>query len=106
MSRDKRCCVLFASNASANLITPGFASISAIPRAISCFGEAMFFELKKNVDVTVWEPLGAIKSESNLIPPPDSICLTEKQAVSDIFDKIGVRKTHGSLMFAMLMPFM
>ena len=51
------------------MIAPGFASYAATKHAVSCFGEAMFFELKRNIDVTVWEP-GYIESNIHLEAPP------------------------------------
>ena len=101
MSREKRCGVLFTSSAAAHMISPGFASYSATKHAVSCFGEAMFWELKRNIDVTVWEP-GYIESNIHLEKPPGLLTLTAKQAVSDIFNKFGIRKTYGSLIFAMM----
>ena len=81
------------------MIAPEFASHSATKHAVSCFGEAMFFELKRNIDVTVQEP-GYIESNIRLEAPPGFLTLTAKDAVNDIFNKFGLRKTYGSLRFA------
>ena len=59
----------------------------------------MHFELKKNVDVTVWEP-GYVASNIHYDAPPGYLTLSSKKAVSDIFSQFGTRKTHGSLLFA------
>ena len=83
------------------MIAPGFASYAATKHAVSCFGEAMFFELKRNIDVTVWEP-GYIESNIHLETPPGFLTLTAKDAVNDIFNKFGIRKTYGSLTFAFM----
>ena len=85
----------------AHFVEPSAASYAASKSAISCFGEAMHFELKKNVDVTVWEP-GYIESSIHLEKPPGFLTLTAKKAVGDAFNKFGVRKTYGSLAYAML----
>ena len=105
MKRDKRCCVLFTSGAAANLVTPGCASPGATKHAISSFGEAMYYELKKNVDVTVWEPL-CVSTSIHVEAPPGLATLDAKQAVSDVFNRLGDRKTHGSFRFALMMPLM
>ena len=73
------------------MIAPGFASYAATKHAVSCFGEAMFFELKRNIDVTVWEP-GYIESNIHLETPPGFLTLTAKDAVNDIFNKFGIRR--------------
>ena len=101
LARDQRCGVLFTSSVAAHTVAPTFASYAATKHAISCFGEAMHFELKKNVDVTVWEP-GYVESNIHLEKPPGFMTLTAKQAVGDMLSKFGVRKTYGSLMFAMM----
>ena len=101
MSRDKRCGVLFTSSIDAHGIEPGVASYGATKHAVSCFGEAMHFELKRNIDVTVWEP-GFMESNFHFEKPPDSLTLTAKEAVNDIFNKFGIRKTYGSLTFAFM----
>ena len=101
LARDQRCGVVFTSSVAAHTVAPTFASYAATKHAISCFGEAMHFELKKNVDVTVWEP-GYVESNIHLEKPPGFMTLTAKQAVGDMFAKFGVRKTYGSLIFAMM----
>ena len=101
LARDKRCGVLFTSSVAAYAIAPGFASYSATKHAVSNFGESLYFELKKNVDVTVWEP-GYVESNIHLDTPPSAMTLTAKKAVRDAFNKFGARKTYGSLTFAMM----
>ena len=101
LARDQRCGVLFTSSIAAHTVAPSFASYAATKHAISCFGEAMHFELKKNVDVTVWEP-GYVESNIHLEKPPGPLTLTAKKAVGDMLTKFGVRKTYGSLTFAMM----
>ena len=101
LARDQRCGVLFTSSIAAHTVNPTFASYAATKHAISCFGEAMHFELKKNVDVTVWEP-GFVETNIHLDKPPGCVTLTAKKSVEDILKKFGVRKTYGSLTFAMM----
>ena len=101
LARDKRCGIIFTSSVAAYAVAPGFASYSATKHAISNFGEGLYFELKKNVDVTVWEP-GYVESNIHLESPPGFMTLTAKKAVGDAFNKFGARKTYGSLTFAMM----
>ena len=98
MKRDQRCGVLFTSSLAASGVFSGMASYSATKRAISCFGEAMHWELKENVDVTVWEP-AYTESNIHIEKPPAMFTLPTKTAVRDVFNKFGERKTRGSLRF-------
>ena len=56
LSRDKRGAVLLTSSITATMQMPGIAAYSATKAAVSNFGEAIHYELKRKVDVTVWEP--------------------------------------------------
>ena len=58
----------------------------------------MYWELKENVDVTVWEP-AYTESNIHVEKPPAMFTLPTKTAVRDVFNKFGVRKTRGSLTF-------
>ena len=45
LERDQRCGVIFTSSVAAHIVAPSAASYAASKSAISCFGEAMHFEL-------------------------------------------------------------
>jgi len=103
MSRDKRSAVLFTSSTAAHMIFAGNASYSATKAMVSNFGESVYYELRENVDVTVWEP-GVIESNFHLARTPGFLTKTGESAVSDILTLLGKeRKTYGSLLFS-LMP--
>ena len=68
---------------------------------VTNFGESVFYELKENVDITVWEP-GYIYTKILLEKPPSLMSLETSKAVSDALSKLGKeRKTRGSLIFDM-----
>ena len=75
LSRDKRCAILITSSISASIQMPGIAAYPATKAAVSNFGEAIHYDLQKNVDVTVWEP-GFIKTKILVSPTPSSMMLT------------------------------
>ena len=56
LNRDKRCALLFTSSIIADKILPCNSSYSASKACVTNWGESMYFELRSNVDVTVWEP--------------------------------------------------
>ena len=69
----------------------------------SNFGESVHYELKQNVDVTVWEP-GMVYSNIHVKEPPSMLTKTTKSSVADILCLLGKeRRTRGSLFFS-LMP--
>ena len=68
MDRDKRSAVLITSSTAAEMVFAGNASYSATKAMVSNFGESVHYELKDNVDVTVWEP-GVVYSNFHLSKP-------------------------------------
>ena len=101
MERNKRSAVLFTSSMSAHMVFAGNASYSATKAMVSNFGESVHYELKENVDVTVWEP-GIIYSNLHLSDPPGFLTKTTESAVTDILTLLGKeRKTMGSLFFSL-----
>ena len=95
MARDKRSAVLFTSSTAAHMIFAGNASYSATKAMVSNFGESVYYELRENVDVTVWEP-GMIESNFHLARTPGFLTKTTESAVSDILTLLGKeRKTMG-----------
>ena len=100
MDRDKRSAVLITSSTAAEMVFAGNASYSATKAMVSNFGESVHYELKQNVDVTVWEP-GVVYSNFHLSKPPGIMTKTAKSAVSDVLTLLGKeRKTRGSLFFS------
>ena len=96
MDRDKRCAVLITSSIAARISKSNY---SASKAAMSNFGEAIHFELKKNVDVFVWEP-GYIYSNFHLQEPPSKLTVQTDKAVFDALEKLGKERTaRGSLLF-------
>ena len=80
---------------------PGIAAYSATKAAVSNLGEAIHFELKKNVDVTVWEP-GFIETKILVNAPPSVLTQSCEKAVGDILCSLGkTRNTKGSLRYDM-----
>lgn len=75
LSRDKRCAVLITSSIAAHSRMAGVAAYPATKAAVSNFGEAIHYDLQKNVDVTVWEP-GFIKTKMPGASTPSSMMLT------------------------------
>ena len=73
MARDQRCAVLFTGSMAAYL---NYSAYSATKICISNFGESIFFELSKNVDVLVWEP-GFVHSNIHLGKPPAGTIATD-----------------------------
>ena len=78
----------------------GSASYSSSKALVSNFCEAVQFELKKNVDVTVWTP-GSVSSKIHVIIGESSIyTVRTEKAVADVLRQFGkVRSTMGSLYF-------
>ena len=102
MKRDQRCAVLITSSLAAGILLPGISSYSATKAAVSNFGESLYFELAKNVDVTVWEP-GYVHSNIHLEEPPSLLTLSAENAVSDVLKDLGKKRTtKGSLTFEWL----
>jgi len=102
LNRDKRCAVLLTSSISAAFKMPGVAPYTATKAAVSNFGEAIHFELQKNVDVTVWEP-GYIETKLVTQNPPSYMMHKVEKAVGDILCSLGkVRNTKGSLLYDMM----
>ena len=66
LDREKRCGVLVTSSQASDVIMAGSASYSSSKALVSNFCEAVHFELKKNVDVTVWTP-GSVSSNIHVI---------------------------------------
>jgi len=101
LNREKRCAVLLTSSISAAFPMAGLAAYPATKAAVSNFGEAIHFELQKNVDVTVWEP-GFIDTKLLANAPKSSLKLGCEQAVGDILCSLGkVRNTKGSFLYDM-----
>ena len=98
LARDKRSAVLIVSSIAANA-TVGMYCMTK--RMVSNFGQAVHYELKENVDVTVWEP-GFIWTRIIMEKPPGFLAIETNQAVGDILAKLGKeRRTRGSLIFEM-----
>ena len=97
LNRDKRCALLFTSSIVADMILPCNASYSAVKACVTNWGESMYFELRSNVDVTVWQP-GVTKSNFHIDKSnPRSNSVPTDVAVSDILRYLGrERKTNGS----------
>ena len=101
LDRDKRVAVLFTSSMAANLFMSGNSSYSSTKAMISNYGESIHYELKANIDVTVWEP-GMVYSNIHLKKPPGLLTIETKKAVYDILNCLGKdRKTRGSLFFTL-----
>ena len=101
LDRDKRVAVLFTSSMAANLFMSGNSSYSSTKAMISNYGESIHYELKANIDVTVWEP-GMVHSNIHLKDPPVHMTIETKKAVTDILNCLGKdRKTRGSLFFTL-----
>ena len=99
LDRDKRVAVLFTSSMAANLFMSGNSNYSATKAMISNYAESIHYELKANIDVTVWEP-GMVHSNIHLKDPPGLLTIETKKAVRDILNCLGKdRKTRGSLFF-------
>ena len=99
LGRDKRSAVLITSSIAAKCVFAGSQAYSATKSLISNFGESVHYELKKNVDVTVWEP-GYVHSNIHVEAPPGFATLETPKAVSDILACLGKdRNTRGSLLF-------
>ena len=104
MDRDKRSAILITSSMAARMVFPGLCSYSATKSMVSNFGESIHYELKQNVDVTVWEP-GYVHSNIHLETPPSAMTMETDKAVSDALACLGKdRRTRGSLIFS-LTPF-
>ena len=104
LARDKRCALLITSSVAARAIFPCNASYSATKCMVSKWGECLHYEMKSNVDVTVWEP-GFVESNIHLEKPPAGLTVKTDKAVSDILRYLGkTRKTEASLTF-LLSPF-
>lgn len=56
LSRESRSCILFTGSLIANRVFPGVASYAATKSMVNNFAQALHFEVKNKVDVTVWEP--------------------------------------------------
>ena len=101
MDRDQRSAVLFTSSMAAEMVFAGAAGYSATKAMISNFGESLNYELKQNVDVTVWEA-GSIYSNIHLEEPPSAVTIETSKSVTDILACLGKdRKTRGSLFFSL-----
>ena len=83
LDRSKRSAVLLTSSYAADVVFAGGASYSATKAMVSNFGEAVHYELKTNVDVTVWEP-GMVHSNIHIKDPPNAMTMKTDKAVSDI----------------------
>ena len=102
LRRDKRCAVLITSSISCYLIRPGSASYAATKMMISNFGEAVHYELKANVDVTVWEPGYISTTMIHTANPPSCLLVPTTKAVADVLTLLGKeRRTTGSFKFDM-----
>ena len=99
LGRDKRAAVLITSSMAAKIVFAGAQSYSATKAMVSNFGESIHYELKSNVDVTVWEP-GMVHSHIHLEQPPGWLTLETSKAVSDALACLGKdRNTRASLLF-------
>ena len=82
-----------------NMVFSGACTYSATKIMLSNFGEAVHYELKSNVDVTVWDA-GHVATNIHMDPPPRLVTLSAKKAVSDILRQLGKeRRTRGSVIF-------
>ena len=81
MKRDKRSAVLITSSAAANMVFAGAQTYSATKAMVSNFGQSIHYELKANVDVTVWD-LGETNTSIHL--KQKASAKTPKAAVADV----------------------
>ena len=101
LDRDKRVAVLFTSSMASEMLMSGMSSYSATKAMISNYAESVHYELKSNIDVTVWEP-GYVYSNIHLKSPPNNMTLPADKAVHDVLCCLGKdRKTRGSLYFTL-----
>ena len=101
LDRDKRVAVLFTSSMAAEMLFAGNANYSATKALVSNYGESVHYELKSNIDVTVWEP-GMVYSNFHIRDPPGAMTVETKKAVADALCCLGKdRKTRGSLFFTL-----
>ena len=105
LDRDKRVAVLFTSSMAAEMLFSGMSNYSATKAMISNYGESVHYELKSNIDVTVWEP-GMVYSNFHIKDPPGMMTIEAKKAVYDALNCLGKdRKTRGSLFFTLTPSF-
>ena len=101
MARDKRSAVLITSSKAADFVFAGAQTYSATKAMVSNFGESISYELKENVDVTVWEP-GEIKTAIHLKDRGGITQKTAQDSVKDILTLLGKeRNTAGSLIWSL-----
>ena len=98
MQRDKRSAVLISGSGAANFCFAGAQTYSATKAMIANFGQSIHYELKANVDVTVWE-MGEVNTTIHLKRQSDSY-KSPQAAVSGALTQIGKERfTNGSLSF-------
>ena len=82
---------------------PGIASYDATKALVSNFMEALHFEVREKIDVTVWEPGPCFTRIGGDEQPPKAITLTAEKAVRNVLCQVGrSRKTTGSYFFNLL----
>jgi len=85
--RDGKSLILTTSSSLANAVLPGLANYCATKAMVSNFMEALYFEVRDKIDVTVWEPgpcYTKLFEGEGSEKPPSFITLAADKAVRDV----------------------